>query len=160
MVRWFGRATVPVASSVLFAASAALAVDFDEAFAPRSTEPTFSRPEVTSLFSTAAPSTPDEEITTGTATPTESQAPWWVVVASLAQEPGHEPNVDVVRTRVAKCGLEISTAASSGFVGFRAGYLAVVVGPLTSKAEDAAALATARPCVPDANLRQATRLSE
>jgi hypothetical protein len=36
----------------------------------------------------------------------------------------------------------------------------VVVGPLASRADAAAALATAWRCVPDANLRQATRLTE
>jgi hypothetical protein len=160
MVRWFCAATLPVASAVLFAASHALAVDFDEAFAPRATDPTFSRAEATSLFATPAPLTPGEEITTGSTAPTETQAAWWVVVASLAHEPGHEPDVAAVRSRVATCGLEISTEAPSQFVGFRPGYLAVVVGPLTSKAEAAAALAAARSCVPDANMRQARRLSD
>jgi len=54
MVRWFGAATLPVASSVFLSASPAAPIDFDEAFAPRAAEPSFTRHEAAPLFSTAA----------------------------------------------------------------------------------------------------------
>ena len=109
---------------------------------------------------TLAPLTTDDPVATGSIPTTMPNEPWWVVVASLADQPDRESRVGEVQNRLAACRLETTSAGSSNFAGFRAGYVAVVIGPIANREDASTTLGNARRCVPDANMRQARRLGD
>jgi hypothetical protein len=161
MLHAVGRATVATVLGGLITSADTLAapVDFEQVFAAPADAPTFSRPDVSSLFASSALFASEDPSTTGSISPLDPD-PWWIVVASVVDGSAHELGVGAVRARLAKCGLETWNDSSSRFVGFRAGYLAVVIGPLPSKSDAIPALERARRCAPDANLRQARHVAE
>ena len=154
------RAAVATALAGLVADSATLAapVDFEQVFAAPAGAPTFSRPDVSLLLGTSRLlASEDDPSTTGVISPLDPD-PWWIVVASVVEGPAQ--GVEAVRGRLSKCGLETWNDRSSRFVGFRAGFIAVVIGPLPSKSDAISVLERARRCAPDANLRQAKHVAE
>ena len=149
-----------LAGLVTDSATLAAPVDFEQVFAAPAGAPTFSRPDVSLLFGTSRPlASEDDPSTTGVISPLDPD-PWWIVVASVVDGPAQELDVEAVRARLSKCGVETWNDRSSRFVGFRAGFIAVVIGPLPSKSEAISVLGRARRCVPDANLRQAKHVAE
>jgi hypothetical protein len=162
MLHAVGRATVATVLAGLVAGAGTLAapVDFEQVFAGPGGAPTFSRPDVSSVFaSSALLASENDPSTTGAISPLDSNR-WWIVVASVVDDPAQELSLEAVRARLSKCGLETWNDSSSRFVGFQGGYVAVVVGPLPSKAEAVVVLERARQCAPDANLRQAKHVGE
>ena len=135
-------------------------IDFEQVFASGRRAPTFAHPHVQALFSTSS-ATDLEPATTGAiAALPPAPDPWWVVVASLRDPGDYKAPTETVRDRISKCGLETAAAPSSRFVGFRPGYVAVVIGPLPTKNDAVRVLEAARPCAADANIRQAKQAAE
>ena len=161
MLHAVGRATVAIVLGGLITSADTLAapVDFEQVFAAPAAAPTFSRPDVSSLFASSALFASDDPSTTGAISPSDPD-PWWIVVASFVDGPAQELSVGTIRARLARCGLETWNDSSSRFGGFRAGYVAVVVGPLPNKSDAIPVLERARRCAPDANLRQAKHVAE
>ena len=134
-------------------------IDFEQVFASRERAPTFAHPDIHPLFSSSS-TTDLEPGTTGAIARPLAPDPWWVVVASVRDAGARDGPTQTIRNKLASCGLQTSEAPSSRVVGFRPGYIAVVVGPLPTKAEASRVLEAARPCAADANIRQAKQLAK
>ena len=149
-----------LAATVSGGAASPPGIDFEQVFASAQRTPSFAHPDVQALFPTSS-ATDLEPATTGAiAPPPPAPDPWWVVVASLREPDRYDGATEAVRDRVSKCGLEPSAAPSSRFVGFRPGYIAVVIGPLPTKTDAARVWEAVRPCAADANIRQAKQIGE